>query len=151
MKRIVMFSAVLAVTVEMMACNQQKEAPKVVLESFVGHFENAQNIKWNQEKPNEWEAEFTMNTIDYSATFDQNGNWLETEHKIDKSELPEEVALSINESYADYSIEETEMVETPQIKTAYEVTIESGEEDIVLVIDTTGKILKKEIENDDED
>lgn len=131
----------------LMSCAQ--DAPSSVKEAFEKKFPNAKSVKWEKENDAEWEADFKMNGIKYSANFLSDGSWKETEHEIKKSELPTEVQNTLNQQFNEYKIEEAEMVETSEFS-GYEIEIEKGKEAIELVIDKSGKVLKQKTEEEDE-
>jgi hypothetical protein len=135
----------------MTACGQHKNVPGIVKQAFNERFSNAKNVDWEQEEENEWEAEFKEGKTKYSATFDNNGQWLETEYEIDVKSLPAVVKEKIMEKYGYYEIEEVEMAETPENGSFYALEIESGENKWTVFIDNSGKIIKEEkIDNDDD-
>ncbi len=65
-----------------------KDLPAKVKTSFDQKFPSAQKTTWAKESAKEWEVEFTMNNKDYSANFNTEGVWLETEYKISEKEIP---------------------------------------------------------------
>jgi hypothetical protein len=135
------------------ACSSQTAVPEKVKTAFQKKFPAAVSVKWDNEEENEWEADFKSNNKKMSATFDNEGKWLETESKLNKKEIPEAVANTLNKEFKDFKIEEVASVETPEYK-GYEIKLEVDEADIELVIDSNGSILKKEViteENEDKD
>ena len=83
---------------------------------------------------------------EFSAKFDENGKWLETEKTALFSELPEALQEALKAVYADYEIVELECIDTPQ-GVFYEVDFEldSGEEDseLELLFSADGQIIQK--------
>ncbi|WP_318640179.1 PepSY domain-containing protein [Flavobacterium ardleyense] len=120
-----------------------QEAPKLVKEAFSHKFPTAKNVKWSQEKNQEWEAEFKMDKIKYSANFLENGMWKETEHSIEINKVPSEMQANLNKSYPGYSIEEAEISETKET-VVYEFEIKKGKSNIEVAINMNGKIIKSE-------
>jgi hypothetical protein len=143
------FIGIIAVVATAQSCAQKAETPVAVTNAFLAKFPNAKNVKWDKENETEWEAEFKLNGVDYSANFSTDGTWNETEHEIKKSEIPEIVMATINSEYAGYKIEEMEISETEK-ESVYEFAIEKGESDWEIAIDANGKVTKKE-ENHDKD
>lgn len=133
------------------ACAQKTNAPEPVAKAFADRFPEASSVKWDREHPDEWEAEFKNNGEDVSASFDATGNWLETEHEINPNNLPAVVKDAINAKYGSDEIEEAEMIDSPDFTGAYEVEVESRDQEHNLVIDSTGKILRDEVESDDDE
>ncbi len=146
-KTVTMLSLLVGFTVMSFA----QSTPTKVKEAFNAKFPNAKSVEWDKENDSEWEAEFKLNGIEYSANFSSNGNWKETEHEVKVSELPKAVVNTLSNEFSGYEIEDAEMVETPEF-TGYEVEIEKGEETMEVVLDHSGKVIKKKVkEEDDED
>lgn len=150
-KAILIFACIAAFgTPSMAQINNEAQAPEIVLAAFAEKFADVKTVKWEQESQTLWEAEFKMKGADYTAIFDYNGQWLETEHNIKKSEIPENLKAAISKDYAGYKIEKAEMVESPA-GTGYEIELEKGEEEVTLMVDTKGvisKYIEKEYDND---
>ena len=150
--RNLMILMVLASTMAFTACGQKSKVPAKVKTAFTEKFPNATKISWGKENAKEWEAEFKMNGKEYSANFDNNGNWKETEYRIDKSDIPSAVKSTLDKNYKGYNIEVAEISETVSGK-VYEFMIEKGDSDMEVVINSDGKLVKKEEkkENDEAD
>lgn len=131
-----------------LSCAQ--EAPAKVQDAFKAKFSNAEHVKWEKENSNEWEAEFKMEGKEYSANFSNEGEWKETEHEMNKADLPEAVSNTLSSEFAGYEVEEAEMVETPKFK-GYELELEKGKSTLEVVFDENGKVLKKKEEKEDDD
>lgn len=134
------------------ACAQNTAAPAKVTSSFSKKFPTAKNVKWDKENATEWEAEFKMNGEEYSANFNNEGTWLETEYEIEASAIPEAVKKTLASEFSGYDIEEVELSETAKGK-VYEFSLEKDETDMEVAISPEGKVIKKEVkkENDKED
>jgi len=143
---------IIAVTVASPSCAQKStsSAPEAATKAFSAKFPNAKNVKWDKENENEWEAEFKIGGVEYSANYTSDGIWKETEHEIKKSEVPANVIATINTEYAGYKIEEMEISETIE-GLVYEFEIEKGESEWEIAIDATGKVTKKEEKKEEED
>ena len=126
-----------------------QDVPENVKESFKQKFPSIKKTKWDKENESEWEAEFNMNGKKYSANFSTNGEWLETEYEIRKSDIPEKVRIIMAHNFSKYKIEEAEIAETPSGK-FYEFEIKQGKEEFEIVFDAQGNITsKKKIEEDE--
>ena len=66
----------------------QSEASAEVRSAFEEKFPQAKDVQWEQTKTAKQEAEFTLNGEEMSATFSQDGTWLETESEIEESDFP---------------------------------------------------------------
>lgn len=134
------------------ACGQKKDVPAKIKTAFEQKFPTAQKVKWDKENETEWEAEFKMNGLEYSANFSSDGKWMETEYEIEKSEIPQVVKQTLDNEFAGYDIEEAEISETTDGK-VYEFALEKGETELEVAISPDGKVVKKEVqkEEDEED
>ena len=139
-----------AITTIGFTSDDQDKVPQVVKDAFAQKFPTAEKVDWDKESATEWEGEFKMNTLEYSANFLEDGTWKETEHKIDKAEIPQVVITALRSNFPGYEIEETEMAETPQ-GTVYEFEIEKGKTEMEVTIDPNGKVLKKQMEAEEAD
>ena len=120
------------------------DAPQKVRKAFAKKFPNIKKVKWEKESDTEWEGEFKMKGIEYSANYLQDGTWQETEHEIKKKSIPANIKTTLKTEFSDYEIEEAEISETKD-GSVYEFELEMGEEELEVVIDTNGRVLKKEI------
>jgi len=145
-----MILMVLASTMAFTACGQKSNVPEKVKTAFAEKFPNAKKVSWDKENPKEWEAEFKMNGQKYSANYDNNGNWKETEYKINKSDIPSAVKSTLNKDFSGYKIEVAEISETVDGK-VYEFMIEKDNSDVELAIDSNGKLVKKEVKKENDE
>jgi len=133
------------------ACGQTgKEVPPAVKTAFSQKFPDASKVKWDQENATEWEAEFILNGVEYSANYDNTGAWMETEYKISSSELPAAVKATLDKEFGDYKVELAEVSETAEGK-VFELGLKNGKEEMEISVDGNGKVLKKAQEEEDED
>ncbi len=152
MKNLLLVSA-FATLVSINVCGQaDKDLPAVVKSAFTQKFPSSTSVKWGKEGDNEWEAEFKMGGKEYSANFDNKGQWLETEYEISESEIPTAVKASLDKQFASFKISESEISETVKGK-FYEFEIKNGAEKKEVSIDMSGTIIKTEAEKegDEED
>lgn len=131
------------------ACANMQNVPDKVSKAFSQKFPNAQKVKWDKENNTEWEAEFKLNGEEYSANFSTDGVWKETEHEIEQSAIPVNVKQILDTEFAGYDIEEAEISETAE-GTLYEFELEKGESNIEVAISPEGKVVKKEVKEEDE-
>jgi uncharacterized membrane protein YkoI len=124
------------------AFGQIKTVPVKVKTGFEQKFKEAKNIKWSRENAKEWEAEFTLNGKSYSANFNNDGNWLETEHQISLAEIPSSVKSAFEKDFPSFSITEADISETAH-GIAYELDIKKGAIKKEVSFDATGKRIGK--------
>lgn len=123
------------------------KASQKVKDAFAKKFPAANKVKWEKENATEWEAEFEINKVEYSANFLEDGTWTETEHEIEEKDVPQNVKSTLKSEFPDYEMEEAEISET-QNGIVYEFEIEKGETEIKVVIALDGTIIKKQ-DNDE--
>lgn len=150
MKNLILVIAVVSIY-SLTACAQtSKDIPEKVTTAFSQKFPDASKIKWGKENATEWEAEFKMNGKEYSANFNADGKWMETEYEISLSEIPVEVKTTLDNESKGYKIGESEVSETVDGK-VYEFELKKGETKMEIAIDASGKVLTKEAKGEEED
>ena len=149
MKNLLILTVLLSV-MAIAACGQKENVPTKVKSAFEQKFPNAKKVDWDKENTNEWEVEFKMNNVHYSANFDNDGIWKETEYKIKKSDIPSSVKSTLDNQFGDYDIEEVEISETSNGK-VYELALEKDENDIEVAIAPNGKVVKKVVKEDNDE
>ena len=125
------------------------KVPQKVKDAFAKKFPTAKKVKWEKENTTEWEAEFKMNKIEYSANFLEDGTWQETEHEIDEKEVPQNVKSALTSAFPGYEIEEAEISETKD-GLFYEFEIEKGESNMEVAINSSGKVVKQEVKKEED-
>jgi hypothetical protein len=120
----------------------QKTVPENVKKEFAKKYPAAQDVKWGSEEANEWEAEFTINGTEMSASFDSKALWLESETEISAKDLPATVTGTLTKDFAGYKAGEMSIFEDPKMK-GYEIALKKGEAGLEVVIDNSGKVIKK--------
>ena len=98
------------------------KVPAPVMSAFKAKFPMLGKVKWEMESANEYEAGFKSNGVKQSASFDQNGKWIETETEIKVSQLPTVVQQSIAKQFAGFKIEEASKVESAQYGNCYDLS-----------------------------
>lgn len=133
-----------AAMISMNACGQNaKDVPVNVKSAFAQKFPGVQNVKWGKENASEWEAEFKMNTKEYSANFNSDGTWLETEYEIAPNEIPAAVTNTLGKEFPGYKLVESEISETAKGK-VYEFEIKTGTTKTEVALLADGTLVKKE-------
>lgn len=146
----VFLSVLLSVGLFAFGTVQGDKVPQKVKEAFQKKFPTVSSVDWEKESDNEWEAEFKMNKIKYSSNFLEDGTWKETEHEISKKDIPQNIKNALMTEFPGYEIEEAEIFET-KAGTFYEFEIEKGKSELEVVLTMDGKIIKKEIADEEED
>jgi hypothetical protein len=123
------------------ACSQ-KNPPENVKKEFSQKYAAAKSVKWDSEKPNEWEAEFKIDGKGMSACFDDAGKWLESETEVSAKELPAAVANTLKNEFSGFKTKESSTIENPEMK-GYEFALKNKKTEISVIIGTDGKVIKK--------
>ena len=117
--------------------------------AFAQKFPTAKAVKWDKESDTEWEAEFKLNGVEYSANFTTDGILKETEHEIETSMIPMMVKQTLDKEFASYKIEEAFLSETQEGQ-FYEFDLKKGKDEMEVVISPDGKDVKKDMKTDKE-
>ena len=136
----VLFSAVIGSGIY--AFDTNKDVPIRVKEAFAKKFPNIKKVKWEKESDSEWEGEFKIKGMEYSANFLEDGTWKETEHEIKRNAIPSNIKTILDTEFSDYKIEEAEISET-QNGSVYEFELEKGELNTEITIDLKGNVISK--------
>lgn len=126
---------------------QKADAPQNVKVAFAEKFPVAKSVKWNRESQTEWEAEFKMNGMKYSANFLEDGTWEETEQVVKMTDIPSNVKKTLDTEFLGQKIEEAEISETLE-GTVYEFGLERGKQRLEVAIDNNGKVVRKEMKDE---
>ncbi len=132
------------------SCAQKRDVSPNVKQAFNQKFPDAQNVSWNKENNNEWEAEFKMSGMEYSANYNEKGEWLETESEIENNELPSRVSQKMAKDYPNASIKEVFKVERKEgVLYEYEFKLNGKTQEVVF--DASGNVIEsKKAEEEDE-
>jgi len=141
MKKII--PSILAIVLfSIFACSQIK-VPENVAASFKAKYPSAQKVEWSKESDTEFEAEFEMNGKEMTANFDTSGKWLVTETKLAKDDLPAPVLATLKSQFGDSKVKTAESLEKAGEAVVYEVKLEKDGTELEVVLDASGKIIKK--------
>lgn len=131
------------------------QVPKAVLDAIKAKFPHAKLTgaeKETDDGKTTYEVSLEHKEREYSVAVTADGRITEIEREIDIKDLPKAVSDAIKKKYPGAKLEKAEEVAADD-KTTYEVVVEkSGDKDIEVTVDATGKIVKEEpIEEDDDD
>lgn len=144
---LIVFGLSLAIT----QVNAQKMNVRDVPGNIKSSLEKNYSVKdavWDKEGEN-YEASFKQKGTEVSVVFDAAGSILETERGIKESELPAAILEVLKKDYADFKVEEAARIEAKGVIT-YEAEVEKGKMTLDLIFDAKGKLLKKEIKEEEE-
>jgi len=125
--------------------------PKTVTVAFKAKYSAAQKVEWGKESDTEFEAEFKLNGKEMSANFDANGTWLETEAKLAPKDLPAPVLATLKSQFADSKIKKAESLDKAGEAIVYEVKLEQDEAEMEVILNASGKVLKKEAKGEEKE
>lgn len=83
---------------------KEKDVPPAIQTSFKTEFSNARDIEWKL-KDGKYKAEFEVNGLKHFAKYGTDGKLMARGMKIRTSELPNAVATSVKNTYADRTID----------------------------------------------
>ena len=112
---------------------KDSDVPQVVKNAFIKSYPD-QSAKWEKEKGN-YEASFKKDGKTMSATFESNGNFLESETDIRESELPPAALNYIKTSYKGKKIKESAKITSAAGMVTFEAEIDGKD----VIFDNNGK------------
>lgn len=152
MKKQILFT--IALVIALFACTQ--DPPKKVTDAFTNKFTNTTDVRWEQENENEWEADFKSEGTEMSASFTNDGKWLETETLLNKKDIPADVYKAVLLKFEGWEVDEVESIETPDFK-GYEMVLEKEDTETEILVSESGEIqimsviVEEEDHDEDED
>lgn len=114
--------------------------PQKVVDAFANMFPTAKSVKWGKESKIEWEAEFKIDEVEYSANFLNDGTWVETESVIEENEVPENLKKALSMVFPGYKMKHAEKSQTKD-GTFFEFKIKGESKEVVM--DTHGNIINE--------
>jgi outer membrane lipoprotein-sorting protein len=109
--------------------------------AFQQKFAGATAVKWEMEKKNDYEVNFTMKGKKGSANFSGTGEWLETEMAIPSAETPKAVSDAFAKAFSGATIKEVYKIETKEAKNYFEIEYTLKGKNKEAKIDPSGKIM----------
>lgn len=114
--------------------------------SLADRHPDAERVEWETDK-GYFVADFYEAGKEKSAWFTPEGLWQLTETEIPFNALPDAVQTAFNGStYANWHVEDVDMVERPDVETIYVIEVEQGEQEVDLFYTADG-VLVKEVAN----
>ncbi len=144
MKKVIILLAFFAGTV---CVNAQKvneaDVPAVVKTQFKSLYPNIATVKWEKENGN-YEANFSENKVETSATFNASGKVLETEQTIAVASLPKGATDYLAKNLAGKKIKEASKIKDA----AGQITYEAEVDEVDYTFDSDGKFIKSAKDSD---
>ncbi len=110
--------------------------------AFAEKYTNATDVEWKQEEDG-WEVEFKIDGVEHEAEYDENGEWVKTEHEISESEIPEMIQNTIDGEYTAYAIMGVEKYDSRE-GAYYEIKLRKGGDIEEVKFYPNGKIVTSE-------
>lgn len=143
--------AVILGSLSLFACSDDDnyKPDQTVKEAFEAKFPAATRVSW-EKKGIYRVADFRENNKEMTAWFDATGNWYMTETDLNTiNELPEAVKTAFLQSkYAEWKIDDIDMLERKDSETLYIIEIESGDQEVDLYYSADGILIKSVIDDD---
>lgn len=117
---------------------RESKVPSVVRNTVATRFAGAGAVEWEKEQQN-YEAEFRIDTVDYTVLVNPDGTLLRFKHEIKPAQLPPAVQQTLQSQYAGYEVDGTEKIEQDG-QTYYQVEVEKGLKEMRLVVTPEGAI-----------
>lgn len=139
MKRILIVCLILAGMPAFAQRTNHSKAPEAVRIAFSKRFAGVDDPRWEKEK-GKYEATFRQDGQKTSATWDDKGNWLETEREISVKSLPADALLYIEQHYSGRNARAASIITLASGESNYEAHINYKD----LIFDGKGKFLREE-------
>ncbi|SDM48342.1 Putative beta-lactamase-inhibitor-like, PepSY-like [Catalinimonas alkaloidigena] len=149
--RLLSWAALLSLPLLSCTSAASTRVPDAVKQAFETKFPEATSVRWEQENPQEWEAEFKQHGEAYSANFSPEGQWLETEMELDPEALPDAIRRTLATQFGEYEVEEAEAVEQADGTRIFETELEHGETTLEVTFRPDGTVVSQLQEEDDQD
>ena len=128
------------------------QVPPAVRQAFQKAYPDVKDAKYSEKAAGEkaaYEVEFNNQGKKLEATYSADGALVETEEEIKTSDLPGPVAQAVKKAHPHAALKEAEKILGPDgAASGYEVEIKDGKQELEIHLDTAGKILKTEAENE---
>ena len=122
-----------------------EQVPAAAVAAFKAAHPAAREVKWEKEAGN-YEASFQQEQGETSLVFLPTGQLLETETEIPVGQLPEAVRAKLARQYGGYKVTEAAKIVAAATGAAtYEAEVQNGPEEMDLVFDGDGQLVKKEV------
>jgi hypothetical protein len=127
--------------------NVSEEINQRAVASFSKDFVSASNVTWEQQK-NYAKATFKLNNRIMFAYYNADGELMAVIRNILSDQLPIRLMTEVKNKYNDYWVSDLFEIATPD-QTGYYVTIENGDEKVILKADGYGHwtVYKREKKN----
>lgn len=118
---------------------KKTSVPAAVKAAFKAKFPTATAVKWEKESANEFEAEAKMAGAEFSANFNEKGEWLEIETEIAAIALPEAVLKTFHANYGEATlVKEAAKIEKNNGSILYEIEFKKDGKRMEILFEANG-------------
>jgi len=121
--------------------NEPAKVPEKVSTAFDEMFPGSANIEWEMDDEGIWEVEYNFRGTELESSFNENGEWLETERELEIENIPEKILKTLSLNYKEWKIEEAEFVKRPDFS-GYEINLEKGNYKTEVLVSADGEIVE---------
>lgn len=134
-------------TIGLQSCDDDDDdrinAPRELQNALAERYPDAQRVEWETEG-SFYVADFFYNNCEAEAWFTRDAVWQLTETDLPYNRLPAAVQTAFqNSTYANWRIEDVDMVERNGMETFYVIEAEMGEQDVDLHYSEDGILIKE--------
>jgi hypothetical protein len=97
---------------------------------------------WPTLDTNDYAVRFNMNDNPYWVWYDETGNWIGSLETVPVSGVPEAVNKTLKSEFSGYTVQSVKR-ENDKNRVAYEIELDKGDDKLKLLVDETGKVMKK--------
>ncbi|MCB0596378.1 MAG: PepSY-like domain-containing protein [Lewinellaceae bacterium] len=126
----------------------QFKVPEESKKGFAKKYPDAESARWKSAKDGVYSVEFQHDGQKTTADFDSKGNWVQSEIKVGKEDLPAAVKQTIEKQYADFELDWAKKLSTPKMPVIYRVALDQEGYTERVNFSPDGKVLEKEEERD---
>ncbi|CAN5245588.1 hypothetical protein BH09BAC1_BH09BAC1_04250 [soil metagenome] len=134
-------ASLLSIAVYAQKKSDNSQPPEVVKTAFTKKYPAVNKISWNKEEDG-YEAEFTFNGKETSATFTAHGVLIEIEVEIATTELPKTATEYIKANYANYKVKEAAKITDDKNTTTFEAEVSKNGKSMDIIFDANGSFIK---------
>ena len=126
-RRLLILLFVFATVFSNISYSQIREIPKEVREAFANKYPNAENVDFKDQLVVVY-VHFTKDSVKYIATYNNKGDWKETEKESEYEKLPEPVKDGFQKSkYAEWKVEDAAIIIQPGADEQYRIKVSKND------------------------
>jgi Putative beta-lactamase-inhibitor-like, PepSY-like len=120
------------------------KVPASVKQALQSRFPDLGKVEWKISRDKDFEAEFSLKSIEITVKFDPAGKWLETETQIPLVEVPKAVIDVLANKFKGHKIVETQSLRLfNDSKMIYEIHLDNNKEVIKALLYADGTVLSQ--------